>query len=282
MLRRDAVGDDDAFARLARTPMPALRSPQQPRLTRPRVAIAMSIVIASLALSACGGSSDPSTATRASAAIDAANAAGSTQTSASDPTTAASSTVTSARAAESSSGKAGTTTSSAGSSSAGSASSSGATSGSSGAASASTSTPSSTLTSTSSTTRPASLSAGAAADRKAPPRVGDKKSKPKAKLPSPSSCLRFAGLGHIRRVKAGTWQGTIGNKSTSDINGSVFVNGPYGSVRAAAGATRSIGRTDVAIRGGRYVAYATRKSYLDTNVSTTAACLSAGGHSYSF
>jgi hypothetical protein len=100
---------------------------------------------------------------------------------------------------------------------------------------------------------------------------------------TPAACLRFAGLGHVGRAGRDRWQGTIGEKSRRDINGSVFVLGPYRSARAAKAGAATLARREIALVGGKYVATATSQSYLSATVSLAAACLSAGsGHPFSF
>jgi hypothetical protein len=103
----------------------------------------------------------------------------------------------------------------------------------------------------------------------------------KRKLPVAEGCLKFAGLGHITFAH-GRWQGTAGELSLKYVKYSVFVKGPYRSAGAAAAARRSIGRTYLAFRGGKYVTYIMRSSYLTMSASLAAACLSSNGHGYSF
>jgi hypothetical protein len=88
--------------------------------------------------------------------------------------------------------------------------------------------------------------------------------------------LKFAGLGHIRSVGQHRWQGTIGEKSPTDINGSVFVLGPYPSAGAAKAEATTLSRGEIAFPGGKFIATATKPSYLSATVSLAAACLTAG------
>jgi hypothetical protein len=106
---------------------------------------------------------------------------------------------------------------------------------------------------------------------------------PKANASSPKSCLKTAGLGHIRSLGRTRWQGTTGENSTRDINASVFVTGPYPSTSAANRAAQRARFAEIAFPGGRYLVTASKPSYLSATVSLAAACLSAGsGKSYSF
>ncbi len=98
---------------------------------------------------------------------------------------------------------------------------------------------------------------------------------------TPASCLKFAGLGHIRRLSRDRWQGTTGDNSPRDLNASVFVGGPLASVAAADRAAQRARLVEIAYPGGRYVVIASKPSYLSATVSLAAACLSANG-SYGF
>lgn len=93
---------------------------------------------------------------------------------------------------------------------------------------------------------------------------------------TPAACLKFAGLGHIRSAGHDRWQGTTGENSTNDLNGSVFVQGGYRSAKAAEVAATSLRHREIAFPGGRFVVTATTRSYLSATVSLAAACLSAG------
>ena len=99
----------------------------------------------------------------------------------------------------------------------------------------------------------------------------------------PKSCLKTAGLGHIRSVGRHRWQGTTGDNGPRDTNGSVFADGPYASVGAADRAAETDRLVEIAFPGGRYVVTASKPSYLSATVSLAAACLSAGfGRTYGF
>jgi len=94
-----------------------------------------------------------------------------------------------------------------------------------------------------------------------------------AMLADPPKCLKRAGLGHIRSIGSDTWQGTIGEEPTSKINDSVFVEGPYASIKAASNAAEKASIVQIAYDGGRFIATASRVSYLQQETSYAAACL---------
>jgi hypothetical protein len=89
----------------------------------------------------------------------------------------------------------------------------------------------------------------------------------KTLLADPPKCLKRSGLGHIRRVGSGKWQGTIGQDPTKDVNASVFVEGPYGSVKAASTAAARASLVQIAYAGGLFTVTATRASYLSQEAS---------------
>ena len=96
-----------------------------------------------------------------------------------------------------------------------------------------------------------------------------------ALLGDPSKCLKRSGLGHIRSLGSGKWQGTIGNEPVSKVNDSVFVVGPYASLASARTAAEHSELVEIAYPGGPFVVSATRASYLSTEASGAAACLAS-------
>ena len=114
----------------------------------------------------------------------------------------------------------------------------------------------------------------AASARSAQPRPSSRSSK-KALLSYPPKCLKRSGLGHIKSVRAGRWQGTSGNEPRTKINYSVFVQGPFKTVKAAASAARKDALVENAYPGGPFVVTITRKSYLTMEASFAAACLAS-------
>jgi hypothetical protein len=98
-----------------------------------------------------------------------------------------------------------------------------------------------------------------------------------------AACLRQGGLGHIRRVRASKWQGTIGQYSDRHVNDSVFVLGPYRTSGTAASSVRLMRRFWLSFHGGRFAVYAVRTFPLPQAASLVAACLSGiGQRGYTF
>jgi hypothetical protein len=87
-------------------------------------------------------------------------------------------------------------------------------------------------------------------------------------------CLREASLTDVRK---GTEQGVdIGNypgTSKTDVNGMVFVDGPYTTEAKAAASAQSLQGTELSAAGGRYVVSATLRSHLGAQVDRVATCL---------
>jgi hypothetical protein len=98
-----------------------------------------------------------------------------------------------------------------------------------------------------------------------------------------AACLRQGGLGHIRRIRASKWQGTIGQYSDHHVNDSVFVLGPYRTSGTAASSVRLMSRSWLSFHGGRFAVYAVRSFPLPQAESLVAACLSGiGQRGYTF
>jgi len=104
-------------------------------------------------------------------------------------------------------------------------------------------------------------------------KAGQAKSK-RARLRSyPPKCLKQDGFGHIKRIAATRWQGTIGQEPRTKRNMSAFVQGPFASLKKANRSARKTGRREIAYPGGLFVVSATRASYLQSETSMAAACL---------
>lgn len=89
----------------------------------------------------------------------------------------------------------------------------------------------------------------------------------------PPKCLEQNGFGHIKRIAADRWQGTIGQEPRTKRNDSAFVQGPFASVKRANRAARKARRTSIAYAGGPFVVSATRASSLAQETSLAATCL---------
>jgi hypothetical protein len=95
--------------------------------------------------------------------------------------------------------------------------------------------------------------------------------------------MRANGLGHIRRISAGRWQGTLGSAPDSSYKYSIYVNGPYPTSGIAEMALKALPASELGFRGWKYVVVGPSVYAYDTTESLIAACLqAASGQHYRF
>ena len=109
------------------------------------------------------------------------------------------------------------------------------------------------------------------------PRLASVSHAPKYTGPSPTYCLKAAGLNRARQATASShvWQANFGNSLLHDGNAIVFLSGPFESIKAAQSFAQPMLASEFAATGGPWVASAARSSGLGRQVDNVARCMAS-------
>jgi hypothetical protein len=92
--------------------------------------------------------------------------------------------------------------------------------------------------------------------------------------PSPIKCLQAAGLNQARvGVEPQVWEANFGSSAETDSNAIVFLSGPYQNSTVATDYAQSLQSVELASSGGLWVASASVRSQLKSQVDNVAACM---------